>query len=107
MRMHTDDSRIVMSSDTRRAAGSDTDGLRALARVAVARTLVAVDRGQTPNAEVRASLRVACNTARQRGLHAEHFDYPHQGFVARNRRGPLSLQARQSLGAQRSRHSVH
>ena len=51
--------------------GKDGDVLQTLTRVAIARTLAAAELGRSPDREVHASLVIACDVARQRGLEAE------------------------------------
>jgi hypothetical protein len=71
MQFHLDGARRMTSSDDRPWVDKDSELPRTLARVAVARALAAVERRQPPNGEVHASLQLACNAARQNGLHAE------------------------------------
>jgi hypothetical protein len=61
----------MISDDGRLFVGNAGEIVRRFARVAVVRTLVAVEHGESPDGEVRASLRVACEAARQHGFHAE------------------------------------
>ena len=50
---------------------NDSEVLQTLTRRAVARALVAVERGRPLDDEVRAGLQLACDAARQQGLQAE------------------------------------
>ena len=71
MRMCSNGWGHMISDDGRLFVGNDGEIVRTFARGAVARALVAVERGESPDGEVRARLRLACEAARQRGFYAE------------------------------------
>ena len=72
MRLQSSDSAGMTGGDGQpHAPATDGTVLRTLARVAVVRGRVAVERGLPVDAEADASLRLACDAARQSGFRAE------------------------------------